>query len=336
MTDGALQWHDPDWLDEAATWIRIETARSDIAITGPIEQPHVYPWSTVLRVPTADGPLFFKATAPETIYEAALTQKLAGWYPDRMPELVAVDTPRGWMLMRDGGEPLRTAIRAKQDLAPWVPVTTLYAELQLGVVQYVQVFLALGVPDWRLAALPALYAGLLADTDHLRIGQPDGLSAEEYALAQSLAARFADICRQLAAVGIPETINHGDFHDGNVLVRSNHITLFDWGDANITHPFVTLRTFFVSMENSLKLEDYEFTPQMHDLLHLYLAAWKLYASEADLMAAFQLSRPVASIVKALAWHQTVSRLPEYLRGKYAGIVPELFREFMEYEKMLRG
>jgi hypothetical protein len=64
-----------------------------------------------MRVPSSEGTLFFKATAPETVYEFALTQMLADWYPDCTPDLVAVDTVRGWMLMRDSGEQLRTPIR---------------------------------------------------------------------------------------------------------------------------------------------------------------------------------------------------------------------------------
>jgi hypothetical protein len=34
-------------------------------VTGPIEEERVRPWATVLRVPTADGVLYFKEpTAP--------------------------------------------------------------------------------------------------------------------------------------------------------------------------------------------------------------------------------------------------------------------------------
>jgi hypothetical protein len=335
MTEAQLRWQNPEWQKKAGDWIKGETARLGVQITGEIAQPHIYPWSSVLHVPTNEGMLFFKATAAETIYEAALTQKLAGWYPDRMPELVAVDAAQGWMLMRDGGEPLRTAIRATQDVKHWTPVIALYAELQIGVVKYVPDLLALGVPDWRLARLPGLYVDLLSDTDALRLEQEDGLSAEEFQRVKDLTARFAGICSELAGIGIPETINHGDFHDGNVLVRDGRVTLFDWGDGNITHPFVTLRTFFVSIENSLKLDDYAFTPEMQDLLLVYLEPWQRFASKEALLSAYSLSRCVATVVKTLAWHQTVSRLEEGpQREKYAGIVPELFREFIFLEKML--
>ncbi|HSG43132.1 MAG TPA: hypothetical protein VLA72_08245, partial [Anaerolineales bacterium] len=121
-----LLWQDPEWQKDAHAWIRAETARQSIHITGEIEQPHMYPWSTVMRVETDHGTIFFKATAAETVYESALTQLLADLYPDIMPELLAVDTVCGWMLMSDGGEELRASIRPTQDVTPWEPVITRY------------------------------------------------------------------------------------------------------------------------------------------------------------------------------------------------------------------
>ena len=38
-----------------------EWVRSHVAVTGAIEQPHVQWWSTVLRAPTSDAPVWFKA-----------------------------------------------------------------------------------------------------------------------------------------------------------------------------------------------------------------------------------------------------------------------------------
>ena len=132
----------------------------------------------------------------------------------------------------------------------------------------------------------------------------------------------------------PSLLNHGDFHDGNVLLRDGRITFFDWGDASVTHPFVTLRTFFVSIENSLKLDDYAFTPEMAELLDLYLQPWQRFASKEALLSAYRFSKPVASIAKALAWHQGITRMESPLREEYAWIVPEVLREFMIYEEML--
>jgi hypothetical protein len=253
-----------------------------------------------------------------------------------MPELVADDPVRGWMLMRDGGAPLRSVIRPTQDLSPWIPVIKLYAEVQVGLMNHVPELLAMGVPDWRLSTLSAHYAGLLSDIEYLELDQPGGLTSEELHHLQTLAPRFEQICTDLSSFGIPETLNHGDFHDGNVLLRNGRVTLFDWGDANLTHPFASLRTFFVSIENSLKLDDYSLTPEMLALLDRYLEPFQRFASKKDLLAAFALSRCAATIVKTIAWQIGVSHLQRPLRVKYAGIVPELLREFLVYEKMLPG
>ena len=335
MAQKNLLWHNLEWQAQAHAWIRVEVSRQNIEIIGEIEQPHVYPWSTVMRVPTSEEVLFFKATAAETAYESALTQRLARFHPDCMPELLAVDTSRGWMLMRDGGEHLRASIRPTQDVTPWTPVIIRYADLQIGLANHVPEILALGIPDHRLAALPQLYKQLLLNQPSLMIDQEKGLTSTEVKQLHELAPRFEQICASLAAYGIPESLNHGDFHDGNVLLKNGRITFFDWGDANVTHPFVTLRTFFVSMEIALKLDDYAPpTQEMLALLDRYLGPWQRFAPKEKLLAAYKLSKPVASISKALAWHQTISRLDGNLRSEYAWIVPEVLREFMVYEEAI--
>jgi aminoglycoside/choline kinase family phosphotransferase len=331
-----LLWQDLEWRKEVKEWIHAQAQRHGIPITGEIEQPHLYAWSTVWHIPTDQGTLFFKATAHETIHEAALTQSLARWFPDCMPELIAVDAGRGWMLMRDGGEQLRLSIRPTRDLAPWKPVIKRYAEVQTGLADHVTELLSLRVPDHRLSVLPALFSQLIADESSFMIDQEKGLTSAEWQKVKDKASGVEQICARLAAYGIPESLNHGDFHDGNVLVRDGRITFFDWGDADVTHPFVSLRTFFVSIEISLNLEDYSFTPEMAELLDFYLEPFQRFASKEELLTAYQVSKPVASIVKALAWHTTISRMGEDLRKEYAGIVPELMREFLYHEKLLPG
>ena len=331
-----LLWQDLDWKKQVREWIHDQAQSQGILVTGEIEQPHMYAWSTVLHVPTDQGKLFFKATAHETIHEAALTQALAHWFPNCMPEFVAVDAGRGWMLMRDGGEQLRASIRPTKDIAPWQPVIRRYAEVQIGLAEHVTEMLSLRVPDHRLSVLPTLFNQLLADESNFMIDQEKGLTSAEWQEVKDKASRFEEICQQLATYGIPESLNHGDFHDGNILVKDGRITFFDWGDGDVTHPFVSLRTFFVSIEIALDLEDYSFTPEMAELLDIYLEPFQRFASKNELRTVYDVSKPVASIVKALAWHTTISRMGADLRKEYAWIVPELMREFLYHEKKLSG
>jgi len=329
-----LFWLDPEWKKSVHEWIREQAEHSAFRLMGEIEQPHIRPWSTVMRIPSNEGVLFFKATAPETKYEIELTQKLAQWVPETMPELVAMDISRGWMLMRDSGDSLRAAIRPAQDIKPWGPVIRRYAELQIGLAEHVDEILALGVPDHRLAVLPSLYAKLIANEDSLMIGQEKGLTIDEFHRLKDLLPRFEELCGELSAYGIPESLNHGDFHDGNVLLKDGRITFFDWGDADVTHPFVSLRTFFVSIEITLDLDDYAFTPGMAVLLDLYLEPFQRYTTSSELLKAYSLSKPVASVVKTLSWYQTITRMNEPMREEHAYIIPELLKEFLFHEKIV--
>ena len=52
---------------------------------------NVRPWSTVLTVPTATGPVWFKAAGPGTAYEARLLRELAGWGTRMILEPLAVE-----------------------------------------------------------------------------------------------------------------------------------------------------------------------------------------------------------------------------------------------------
>ncbi len=308
--------------------------RCGISPTGSMKQTRTSLWSTVMSIPTDQGALFFKASAQGAAFEAALTHHLAGRYPHCLPEVIAIDSKRGWMLMRDGGQPLRNVIRSAGNPSAWKAVIPLYAEIQAGMADHVPVLLEIGVPDRRLASLPDHYARLLADTPILRLNMPDGLTSEEHRKLQQLSPHFGRACSELFALGIPETLNHGDFHDGNVLLKDGQVTLFDWGDASIAHPFVSLRTLFVSIDNSLGGEGLSSTPEAGELLAMYLESWKSMATVERLLSGYACSRCVASIISALGWQRTVATLDPSAREKYAGIVPELMREFLTHEVRL--
>ena len=324
-----IPWAQPGWFGRASAWVQAELGRHGIAVSGPIEQPHSRPWSTVLRVPTVGGDVYFKAVSPAHPHEPALVEALARWRPDRISQPLSVDAERGWLLMRDAGRRLREMIRPTGDMRPWLSVVPRYVELQAGLARRVPDLLALGVPDRRLPVLSTLYEPLLADVDTLRIGQTPGLTRSQYERLLGLTPRVAELCERLAAYRIPETINHGDLTDGNVFVGDSGPVFIDWGDACVSHPFYSLRTVLVSAEISLDLE--ENSPQLHPLRDAYLKPWTPYASRADLLEALDLAGRLASINGALTWHRLVSKLEGAHREEYAEPVPALLQEFLAAE-----
>lgn len=320
-------WILPGWIDGAKAWIHGELERLGRAVDGPIEQTHLRPWSTVLTVPTRGGTVFFKASAGDLTHETAVTQALARWLPGDLPEVLAADSERGWMLMANGGTRFREVLAAEQDLGRWEAALPRYAELQMVVAEHLDELLALGIPDRRLAVLPSRFVEVLDETEAHMIGHPDGLTTAEYRRLLELAPLHAERCQRLAAFGIPESIHHGDLHDGNIFLQDGRYLFFDWGDASAAHPFFSLRTAFVSLENTLGLA--EDAPEFDRLRDAYLEPWTRVGSPPELLEAFDLARRLSPFASALGWRRAVARLEDRQRDDYAHAVPSLLQEYLE-------
>ena len=204
------RWTDPAWLTEVRAWLA-----EHVEVTGDLEQVHVQAWATAIRVPTANGSVWFKATTDANAHEAAVLRILARHRPDRLPELLAADEERRWMLTADAGTQLRHAGTPER----WPEILRGYAELQVDAAADADALVAAGAPDRRLALIPAAYDALLADAAALRVDEDDGLLDAEVDALRALRPDVAPLCDELAAPALPETIQHDDLHAGNVLVE---------------------------------------------------------------------------------------------------------------------
>ena len=300
-------WADPLWLAEAHAWIHKELARLDAAAAGPIEQPHVRPWSTVLCVPMRSGAVWFKASIPALAHEAAVVGVLAGRRPDCVPQLLATDLARGWMLMADGGVRLRETIERERDLRRWLDVLPRYAGLQIDAADDAEELVTLGLPDRRLAVLPGQYEQLL--------DQVAGLTAAERRRLRSLVPRVGEMCEELAGHGLPETIQHDDLHDGQVFVRDDGYLFFDWGDACVSHPFFTLS---VTLEGQIAwgLDDVEGSVDVSPFRDAYLHPFTRFAPAADLKAACTTAIRLGWVCRALNVQRFASALEPPARDEH--------------------
>lgn len=327
MVDSSnLLWVQPSWIEKATSWIDSELHRQGINRTGLIEQPHIRHWSTVLRIPTNIGDLYFKAVIPELAYESALTQALSHWYPDCMPQVFATAKKQGWLLMSDGGMRLREILKTEDDIQHWQNLLPIYAKLQQQSVKYRDQFLELGIPDRRLDVLPTQFQELLSNTEVLALNCPGGLSSSEHQRLHNYADLFAKICQQLATFNLPETLNHGDLHDGNVFICERHYLFFDWGDSSISHPFFTIQTTYASLKNRFGLE--KKSPWFKRLRECYLDVWSEYETREKLEIAFELTQQLSPILSALRWLPALANMDEETQNNYQEAIPSLLREFI--------
>ena len=186
---------------------------------------------------------------------------------------------------------------------------------------------SLGVFDRRLESLPSHFERLLEDREALCLDQPDGLPQIQYQQLLKLIPKFKQMCARLAEHGLPETLHHDDFHDGNVFLQNGRYAIIDWGESCLAHPFFSMLVNLRSTAYSLKWEFND--PRLEPLCRAYLGPWERFANPEELLDCFRLAMPIAMVNRALTWHQVVSTLEGGSRKAHAEAVPGWLMEFLD-------
>jgi len=208
-------------------WAAARLAEQGLAMTAPPIQIRTWNLSSLWRLPCGDGAAWLKVVPPFFAHEGALLAHLAG---RPVPALLARDGPRT-LLAEIHGEDLYQATPAQH-----AAMIDLLVDLQYAQAGRVDDLLALGLQDWRAAALTEALAAVVE-----RVA-PELEAADRASLERFLAglpARWAD----LAACGLPDTLVHGDFHSGNFRGSDADLTLLDWGDSGVGHPLLDQAAF---------------------------------------------------------------------------------------------
>jgi hypothetical protein len=195
------EWARSGWLAGATAWVAgVSPLRAEPRLVQQWALSSMYAFDTEL------GTLYLKACFALWPQEPAVTAALARAHPGSVPDVVAIDPDRRWLLMRE-----LTGTVAADSGEPWVAAELRrMAELQRSWIGRGEELTALGAPRRPLAEL-----------------------ARE-------APDLAPLCERLAAFGLLETLTHGDLHQWNAFIEDDRIVLIDWSDAALAHPFLDL------------------------------------------------------------------------------------------------
>jgi Ser/Thr protein kinase RdoA (MazF antagonist) len=277
-----------------------------------IEIVRTWALSCVLRVITTTGQTFyFKATADIPLFgnEGTVTAELARHFPGEVPLPLVVDGPRRWMLMA----PFEGDTDQQPTLEHRLRLMRTHADLQVQSSDFVDDLLASGCLDRRLDWTAAQIDALLADEEFLK------LNDDELAQLKGLVPIHKERCRQIADFGVPETLVHGDLHTGNVAFRSDGLTLFDWTDACIAHPFVDMLDIFWEKDEAIQRQ----------LLDAYLAAWTVFAPLDRLHELWRQIQPILALHHLISYHSITRHIEPTQRQDLAGMIPILARKILE-------
>jgi hypothetical protein len=270
------------WLADATTWITASLG-DDVVVTSLRERF----WGAILRAEMPDRTFFFKAVGDGGKHEPVIVADIAAIEPRLVPEVIAADVDRGWLLMADHGTPMFESIDNPGEAAIWEEILPEYAEMQRLSVAKIDRWIEAGTPDRRLHVLPALIERLLMD----------GSVPLDPDLRRAIASTLPELerrCDELASAPFAHGIDHSDMHGANVLVGRGEPRLVDWGDSCITHPFTSV---FVPYQFTVaKLPEGDRTAAARRLRDVYLEAW---GEPRDLREHFATATWLGHLVRAL-------------------------------------
>ncbi|MBW3622156.1 MAG: aminoglycoside phosphotransferase family protein [Armatimonadetes bacterium] len=312
-------WARPGWRAEAERWIEARLAEHGLTLADSTEIVKMWSISCLLKAPTSNGYVYFKASHAMFAHEARLTELLARHHPDSVPSLLAVDGEGNRFLMRDFGP---SKLGDQRDPALWEGAMRRFAAIQVEWTSRTDDLIALGCRDRRLEELSELDE-VLAYARALPLDPKEKLSdAEEEALCR----RLADLPRltdQLREFGLPYTLLHGDLHPYNIVAEGERIVYYDWSDGAVAHPFFDLLTMLRKGEGN------DDPIRRRCLIDAYLEPWSEYGSMERLRQAVEAALRLAPLFHALSYHWIAVHTEGGALDELAGGITHFLKLFLE-------
>ncbi len=303
IDDDRQPWYRPGWLAGMTAWIDARLADAGIRRRGPVRQVRAWSRAALLTLETDRGRMWAKAVPGVFAHEIAVTELLADVDPGFVPPVVAADRDLGRIITEHVEGPTLTAIG--DDPVIWMAALSRLAEVQRVLAADLGALRVAGVAAAPLDRLATSLPALLNDDDLLLVGRPGGLSIDDAASLRGRLAALVDACRDLAAGGVPDSLEHGDLAADEIILGPMGPVVLDWSDGSITHPFLSAASLLQSGSRSDEAAD--------GLVSAYLGPW--LASGSLTPAAGRVAMDLARIV-----------LPLHLAAMYAErILPGLER-----------
>jgi Phosphotransferase enzyme family len=280
-----IPWTSNGWFDVAEIWIQEQIQSQGLRAIAPIELVKNWALAIILRVPTTEGMIYFKAASPLFAQEAKFTGILAQRYRQNLPEVLATQPDKSWILMREiNGELLEN----QGDILHWEAALNQWAKFQILAIEHRPDLIACGWVDLGVKSISKNLDQLLDKLfdNSLRVPWNHGkkLANSELLPLLPFVPKLKKVLEQFQELNIPDTLVHGDLSPRNIYLRDQGFVYFDWSDTCISHPFFDLMRFLYEIEKDL--------PDVADarsrIRNAYLEPWTIYAPMEKLVSTFEL------------------------------------------------
>jgi hypothetical protein len=286
----SASWSTPEFRDRLRAWCE--------SVVGPVvemEQHKLRGWATVWRVSTADGRWFAKQNCPGQQVESPLMAALARLSPDRVVPVAAADD--GFLLTPDQGADFHET--SGDDLDSWVRLAREAALLQRELVPHRAELTALGMTELPPHLAPDYVSARVEQYAALPAGDPRRLDAD---VAGRLRGHLPVVRRwaeEVAALGLPVTLNHNDLHENNVFEVDGRLRFFDFGDSLMTEPLGVLLVPLNVLGGKLDAEGDD--PRLWRVAEAALEVWSDLVPLAELRAALPAALQLGRLGRVESW-----------------------------------
>lgn len=232
------------------------------------------PYSKLYKINTTEGVLYLKQNNEIFNYEHKVTKYLHEINSENNLEILFSNDSLNAFIMKDLGLSLSEKLKESYSFKLIESSLINYGKIQQKV--NIQVLKTIGIRDLSIESLEKKFFDLLLSGN---------FSIKQDTLKDILNLRESislDI-NEILSIGIKNSIEHGDFHLGNILVNNKeNIIYIDWAEATITNPLFSLISFNYSLVRrlGLNIEDKPFL----DLNNQYLNSFaKHYQIEYDMI-----------------------------------------------------
>jgi hypothetical protein len=291
-------WTRRGWYVEALAWAVARLREIGVSARGTPEQLRAWERSFLMRIPTDDGPFYFKAAPTMFRHEPVLAPWLADRFPQNFPSVVAVDHERGWFLQREAGGAALPLDEVREE-EEWYRAVRRLAEIQVETTSHAKALRGLGCPYRGLEVLARRIPPLCADAGAMMLGQAGGLTRSEIDRIAALAPTLLALCGELASYELPDALEHGDLWANNVLSTLAGPIYLDWSDSSVSHPFFSLSQLMTEAAGLLPASSRESHRRLRES---YLGPWRDHAPADVLTRAFELARVLAPVHLAATVH----------------------------------
>lgn len=278
-----MPWARPGGPAADLAWAAHIARIVDLPRVGPPVQVRTWNLCSLWRLPLDDGTsAWLKVVPPFFAHEGAVLRALQG---ERVPRLIGHDGNRVLL------EEILGTDRHDAGPAERERMLDVLVSIQAGWIGRTDDLLALGLPDWRSAALATALRGVIARRAPALGPVAAGLLG---AFADGLPSRLAAI----DACGVPDTLVHGDFHGGNLRGGPDGHVLLDWGDAGVGSPLLDLPAVIPGGGDAAVV----------GAMRHWERAWSPRLPGADVARAVRLMLPVAAARQVLIFDRFLARI----------------------------